>query len=57
MISNIILFIGGAFVGVMIMSCLTVASIEDAKQEEYFRGLKRGRHEGRIEERGRHRHD
>lgn len=57
MISNIILFIGGAFVGVMVMSCLTVSSIEDEKQEAYFRGLKRGRHEGRIEERGRHRND
>ena len=57
MISNIILFSGGAFFGVMIMACLTVESIEDEKQEEYFRGLKRGRHEGRLEERGRHRHD
>lgn len=57
MISNIILFIGGAFVGVMIMSCLTVSSIEDEKQEAYFKGLKRGRHEGRLEERGRRHHD
>lgn len=55
MISNIILFIGGACVGVMVMSCLTVGSIEDEKQEAYFRGLKRGRHQGRLEERGKKR--
>lgn len=55
MIVNLIYLFGGAFIGVMVMSCLTVASIQDELQEAYFRGLKRGRHEGRIEERGKKR--
>lgn len=47
MISNIVLFIGGACVGVMIMSVCSINTINEEKQKAYQRGLERGRREGR----------
>lgn len=55
MISNIILFIGGAFVGVMILSCLSVNTVNDERERAYRRGFERGKSFGRNEERGKKR--
>ena len=57
MIINLICLFVGGICGVMTMACIAMGAIEDQRQEAYFKGLKRGRHEGRLEERGRHRND
>lgn len=57
MIVNLICLFVGGICGVMCMSCIAMGAIEDQRQEAYFRGLKRGRHQGRLEERGRRHHD
>ena len=55
MIVNLICLFVGGLCGVMCMSCIAMGAIEDQRQEAYFKGLKRGRHQGRLEERGKKR--
>ena len=53
MISNAIMFVGGACVGVMIMSLCSINTINEEKQKAYKRGLERGRREGTANNRRR----
>jgi len=55
MIINLICLFVGGICGVMTMACIAMGAIEDQRQEAYFKGLKRGRHQGRLEERGKKR--
>lgn len=55
MIVNIICLLVGSACGVMTMSCLSINSINEEREKAYKRGFEKGKHFGRMEERGRKR--
>lgn len=55
MIVNIICLFVGGICGVMTMSCLSINSINEERERAYKRGFEKGKHFGRMEERGRKR--
>lgn len=53
MLLNFLLLFTGVFCGVMLTSCLVVASVEEDKEQAFQRGLEKGRLLGILEEKGR----